>query len=140
MTRVLPNGLLDNAPMEAYLRRLFRQPGRSNDFRALKRRLYVVATDLDSGRAVPFGAHGHDDTPISQAVAASAALPGLYPPVRIGGRDYVDGALKKTLHGSVALKAGAKLLICVNPLVPFDAESVNKASGGRFGRLADRGL
>jgi hypothetical protein len=40
--------------------------------------------------------------------------------VEIDGRHYVDGALKKTLHASVALKHGAKLLLCVNPLVPFD--------------------
>jgi len=29
--------------------------------------------------------------------------------------------MKKTLHASAALKAGAKLLICINPLVPYDA-------------------
>jgi hypothetical protein len=50
-------------------------------------------------------------------------LPGLYPPVEIDGRPYVDGALVKTLHASVALREGAKLLICVNPLVPFDADA-----------------
>ena len=40
----------------------------------------LVAVDLDSGEAVRFGAPGWDDVPISQAVQASAALPGLYPP------------------------------------------------------------
>ena len=34
---------------------------------------------------------------------------------------YVDGALNKTLHASSALDAGAKLVICVNPLVPFNS-------------------
>ena len=77
--------------------------------------------------------------PISEAVKASAALPGLYPPARIGDRDYVDGALKKTLHASVALKEGAKLLICVNPLVPYDADRAASA-GAKPVRLADRGL
>jgi predicted acylesterase/phospholipase RssA len=80
-----------------------------------------VATDIDTGASVPFGAPGWDDVPIARAVQASAALPGLFPPVEIGGRFYVDGALTKTLHASVALREGAKLLICVNPLVPFDA-------------------
>ena len=60
--------------------------------------------------------------PISEAVKASSALPGLYPPARIDGRDYIDGAVKNTLHASVALKEGVKLLICVNPIVPFDAD------------------
>ncbi len=88
---------------------------------------------------MPFGAPGFDHVPISEAVKASAALPGLYPPARIDGRDYVDGALKKTLHASVALKEGAKLLICVNPLVPFDAELAAR-SGRKPRPLADQGL
>ena len=41
----------------------------------------------------------------------------------IDGEHYVDGALNKTLHASVALDEGIELLICVNPLVPFDASS-----------------
>jgi len=77
--------------------------------------------------------------PISEAIKASAALPGLYPPARIGDRDYVDGALKKTLHASVALREGAKLVICVNPLVPYDADLAASA-GAKPVRLADRGL
>ena len=85
-------------------------------------KLFVVATDLDGGKSTQFGAPGLDHVPISEAVKASAALPGLYPPARIGDRDYVDGAMKKTLHASVALKAGVKLLICINPIVPFDSE------------------
>ena len=55
------------------------------------------------------------------AAAASAALPGLFPPVAIDGRWYVDGALKKTLHATVLLDMGLDLLFCLNPLVPFDA-------------------
>jgi hypothetical protein len=41
--------------------------------------------------------------------------------VEIEGQHYVDGALKKTMHASVALDDGVDLLICLNPLVPFDA-------------------
>jgi len=123
--RALPTGLFDHAPIEAELRRLLSQPGRSNDFRALKHRLVLVATDLDSGQSAPFGMPGWDAVPISQAVAASAALPGMFPPVPIDGpqgrRWYVDGALKKTLHASVLLDLGLDLLLAVNPLVPFDA-------------------
>lgn len=119
--RALPTGVFSHAPVEAHMRRLLAAPGRSNDFRALARRLVIVATDLDSGEAAPFGRPGWDGVPISQAVAASAALPGLFPPVEIGGRWYVDGALKKTLHASVLLDLGLDLVICLNPLVPFDA-------------------
>ncbi|HJV70364.1 patatin-like phospholipase family protein [Ideonella sp.] len=117
----LPTGLFDNHGMQAQLERVFAVPGRTNDFRQLRRRLVVVATDLDTGEAAPFGQPGWDDTPIARAIIASAALPGLYPPVSIGGRHYVDGALKKTMHASVVLDQGQDLLICLNPLVPFDA-------------------
>ncbi len=140
LTRGLPNGLFDNSAIASYLARLFSKPGRTDDFRKLPHKLFIVAADLDSGKAAPFGAPGFDHVPISEAVKASSALPGLYPPARIDGRDYVDGALKKTLHASIALKEGAKLLICVNPLVPFDADLATQAQGARPAPLADRGL
>lgn len=139
LTRGLPNGLFDNGAVAAYLARLFARPGRTDDFRELPHRLFIVATDLDTGKATPFGAPGFDHVPISEAVKASAALPGLYPPAHIDGHDYVDGALKKTLHASVALKEGAKLLFCINPLVPFDAELAVQ-SGRRPRPLAEQGL
>lgn len=119
--RALPTGLFDARPLEVRLAQVFSAPGRSNDFRRLQQRLVLVATDLDSGEAAPFGRPGWDHVPISRAVAASAALPGLFPPVAIGGRWYADGALKKTLHARVLLDEGLDLLLCLNPLAPFDA-------------------
>ncbi len=122
--RALPTGLFSSAPLERQMRSLLSAPGRSNDFRqlsgALGRRLVLVATDLDSGETAPFGLPGWDHVPISEAVAASAALPGLFPPVPINGRWYVDGALKKTLHARVLLDMGLDLVLCLNPLVPVD--------------------
>ncbi len=58
--RALPTGLFSHAPLEARLREVFSRPGRSNDFRRLDRRLVLVATDLDSGDAAPFGQPGWD--------------------------------------------------------------------------------
>jgi NTE family protein len=117
----LPTGVFANDQIHAALAALFSKPGRSNDFRQLRTQLTLVATDLDTGEAAPFGRPGWDHVPISRAVQASAALPGLFPPVAIDGGHYVDGALKKTLHASVALEDGLDLLLCLNPLVPFDA-------------------
>ena len=139
LTHGLPNGLFDNDAVAGYLARLFSKSGRTNDFRELPHKLFIVAADLDTGKATPFGAAGFDHVPISEAVKASAALPGLYPPARIDGHDYVDGALKKTLHASVALREGAKLLFCINPLVPYDAELAAR-SGRKPRPLAERGL
>ena len=117
----LPTGIFSNAMIDTQLRQQFSAPGRTNDFRELKHKLVLVATDLDSGDSAEFGQPGLDHVPISKAVQASAALPGLFPPVEIDGRCYVDGALKKTLHASVLLDEGLDLLICLNPLVPFDS-------------------
>ncbi|GMU49112.1 MAG: patatin [Candidatus Desulfobacillus denitrificans] len=140
LSRAIPTGIFNITGIDRFLSRTYSAAGRSNDFRKLKRKLYLVATDLDSGESVVFGSPGRDHVPISTAVQASAALPGLFPPVEIGGRHYVDGALKKTLHASVALKEGAELVLCVNPLVPFDSELAVKRGAGKRHKLVDGGL
>jgi len=119
----MPTGIFSNAQIDVELTKLFSQPGRSNDFRQLKTHLTLVATHLDSSKAVSFGRPGWDHVPISKAVQASAALPGLFPPVEVDGQHFVDGALNKTMHASVALDEGVDLMLCVNPLVPFDASN-----------------
>jgi NTE family protein len=117
----LPTGIFSNEQVDRRLARLFSRPGRTNDFRELNTQLTLVATNLDSGEAAPFGRPGWDHVPISKAVQASSALPGLFPPVAIGDQYFVDGALKKTMHASVALDGGVDLMLCLNPLVPFNS-------------------
>jgi len=138
--QAIPTGIFANDAIHEYLAAVFTQPGHTNDFRELSHRLYLVATDLDSGESVSFGRPGHDHVPISKAVQASAALPGLFPPVEIDGHHFVDGALKKTLHASEALDAGARLVICVNPIVPFDAKLAAQRGRGPQANLVDGGL
>ena len=140
LSQAIPTGLFDNAGVSDFLNRLFSLPGLSNDFRGLRKRLFLVATDLDSGTSVAFGDAGYDHVPIATAVRASAALPGLFPPVEIDGHWFVDGALKKTLHASVALREGARLVLCINPLVPFDAKLAAQEKHLRRRRLVDGGL
>jgi NTE family protein len=138
LTAALPNGIFDSEPLEEFMRSVFSARGRTNDFRELKRRLYIVATDLNTGEAVRFGEAGMDHVPISRAIQASTALPGLYPPVQVDGNVYADGALLRTMHASLVLADGADLVFCINPLVAYDA-----SRGGRHkpdGELTDRGL
>jgi len=135
--RVVPTAVFDNEPMERFLRELLASAGHTNDFRKLRRHLYVVATNLNTGESVRFGERGRDDVPISRAVVASTALPGLYPAVEIDGQFYVDGALIRTMNASLALEEGCSLVICINPLVPFDA---SKARPGGRTNVADAGL
>ena len=137
---LLPTGLFDNAAIESFLRDIFTRNGRSNDFRELRHRFFVIAVELDTSKEVRFGAPGHDDVPIAQAIVASAALPGLYPPVRIKDKYYVDGALRRTLHASAALDEGAELVIGLNPLVPFDATMARQSGKAGPDSLIQAGL
>jgi predicted acylesterase/phospholipase RssA len=124
----IPTGLFSSEEVHRRLHKLFARRGRSNDFRALRSRLHLVATALDTAEPVAFGSPGWDHVPISRAVQASCALPGMFPPVEIDGRMFVDGALTKTMHASLALDAGVDLMLCINPLVPFERPGM--AGGG----------
>jgi predicted acylesterase/phospholipase RssA len=137
LSRMVPTALFDNEPLERYLRDVFRSSGHTDDFRKLRHQLYVVATNLNTGESVRFGEPGRDRVPISRAVCASSALPGLYAAVEIKGQRYVDGALIRTMNASLALENGCGLVICVNPLVPFDA---SRAAKRMRADLAEEGL
>lgn len=126
LSRMVPTAVFDNAPLEGYLREVFTSRGHTDDFRKLRNRLYVVATNLNTGESVRFGERARERVPISRAVCASSALPGLYPAVEIDGEHYVDGALIRTMNASLALEAGCGLVICINPLVPFAAARTGK--------------
>ena len=71
--------------------------------------LGVVATDLGSGQAVLFQ---RGDT--GTAVRASSAVPAVFVPVKINGRDYVDGGLVAPVPVRYARQMGAELVIAVD--------------------------
>lgn len=75
----------------------------------LQRPLGIVATDLDSGEAVLFR---RGDTGL--AVRASSAVPAVFTPVAIGGREYVDGGLVAPVPVSQARQMGAEFVIAVD--------------------------
>ncbi|MEO8360093.1 MAG: patatin-like phospholipase family protein [Vicinamibacteria bacterium] len=132
----IPPGLLDNSGVEEFLSGLFARFSRPNDFDSLTVPLRIVAVELDRAETVAFGDRKHRDVSISQAVQASTALPGLYRPVRLKGHDYVDGGVTKTAHINLAIRAGADLVICINPLVPI----LNRKNGGSLGPLSSHGV
>ncbi len=138
--KIIPSGIFNNETIHDLLEDVFKVTGAGNEFDDLRCELYIVAVDLDSGTAVRFGSEAFRDVSIPRAVQASAALPGLYPPVEINGRFYVDGALRRTLHASIALDQGVNLLIGVNPLVPFDAGVKGPDNGVSDQKLTSGGL
>ena len=90
-----------------------------------------------------FGAEGYDDVPISTAVRASGALPMVYAPVEVKGRELIDGGIVSTTNLDIAVEAGAKLVVVINPLVPFVndfAGQMRTLRGTRPRRVSDMGF
>jgi predicted acylesterase/phospholipase RssA len=138
----LPSGAYTGAGIERYLRRVLSEPGRSDDFSELPCELYITATDLDTCERVVFGVEG-TDIPISTAVRASGALPMVYAPVRVHDRELIDGGIVSTTNLDIAVQAGAKLIIVINPIVPFVNDftsTVRTVRGTRPRRVSDMGF
>ena len=76
---LLPSGLFDNSPIEAYIRENIEGNGLTNDFDEVYeltgKRLYISAVRLDGARRVVFGPGTDDGVTISEAIQASTALP-----------------------------------------------------------------
>jgi NTE family protein len=143
LAEALPSGLYDGSGIQEYLDAVLSDPDRVNDFRLLQNELFLTATDLDSCERIILGGRDWDDVPISQAVAASTALPMVYKPVEIKGRHLVDGGLRSTTNVDIAVEAGAKFVIVVNPLVPYvnDFQKVIPTMwGSRVRRVRDMGF
>ncbi|MGI8945562.1 MAG: patatin-like phospholipase family protein [Thermoleophilaceae bacterium] len=139
----LPSGLYDGGAIQDYLERVLSGSGRTDDFRLLENELYLAATDLDTCERIVLGSEDWRDVPIARAVAASSALPMLYKPVEIKGRHLVDGGIRSTTNVDIAVERGAKLVIVVNPLVPYvnDFEhTIPTMFGSRVRRVADMGF
>lgn len=113
--------------------------------------LWIVALDYASGRRAVFGRAGGPRAHLDEAVRASCAIPGLYQPVRIDGRQYVDGGVwsPSNLDLLSADDVELDLVIALNPMSSLQpgipttvVERVERrmrnASGRRLGREARR--
>jgi predicted acylesterase/phospholipase RssA len=134
----VPTAIFDGRGMERYLAKALAKNGRTNDFRRLDTALRIVAVRLDTSELVAFGSPELEHVPISKAVQASTALPGMFCPVEIDGEMYIDGVARRTMNASLGLQYGAGLMICVNPIVPvrLSPEDENR----RRRTLIDHGL
>jgi NTE family protein len=98
---------------------------------------------------VPFGRAGAPRADLADAVAASCAIPGIYHPVTIDGRRYVDGGIRSASNLDLLRDEGLDLVICLNPtstlhplraINPRDAFNIafQRASGRRLGSEAKK--
>jgi NTE family protein len=84
--------------------------------------LGIVAADLANGEAVLFR---RGDT--GQAVRASSAVPAVFQPVPINGREYVDGGLVAPVPVSFARQMGAEFIIAVDISTPPEGGAIGNA-------------
>jgi len=139
----LPTGIYSGSNIQKYVEEILSDPDRTNDFRLLERELYLTATDLDTCERIIFGEGEWADVPISKAVEVSTALPGVYEPVEVKGRQLIDGGIRSTTNVDVAVERGAKFIVVVNPLVPYVNDfkrQIPTFFGTRVRRVSDMGL
>ena len=89
----------------------------------------IVAHDLADRSRVPFGTEAAPVVPLKLAVAASSAVPFVFEPVTIDGRDYVDGGVSSGTSVDLLL-ANPKPLDLVIIVAPMAATGTRR--GGRF--------
>ncbi len=143
LAAALPNGVYSGRGIERYVDEVLSDPDRTNDFRLLERELYLTATDLDTTERVVLGEGEWAEVPISKAVAASGALPGIYEPVEIAGREFIDGGILSTTNVDIAVERGAKFIVVINPLVPYVNDfqkNIPTITGSRVRRVSDMGI
>ena len=117
--------------------------------------LWIVALDYASGRRVVFGRDGAPEAHLWEAVEASCAIPGVYRPVRIGGKLYVDGGVWSPSNLDLLAPVELDIVVALNPMSSIQPglpttiverveRRVRAASGRRLGRearrLRDRGV
>ncbi len=144
----LPRGVLSTEPLKDIIRRVVPSgwaphPG-----------LWVVACDYATGRRIAFGRPGSVPADLADAVAASCAIPGVYHPVEIAGRRYVDGGIYSTSNLDIVRHESLDLVISLNPTSSLHparawnpaewlAKAVRNDTGRRLGsearKLRDRG-
>ncbi|MBN2725536.1 MAG: patatin-like phospholipase family protein [Deltaproteobacteria bacterium] len=135
--RAVPNAFFKGDIIEKVIKSTFNMPGMTNDFKNLKKGLYIGATDQDTYEHVVFGSRGWDDIPISRAIHASMSLIPFYTPQYINGRWFIDGSYTRTSEIEVAIEDGATLIIIVDPLVPIRSGQSGfvKSKGGVFASI-----
>ena len=99
------NGFIKGEKLEEFINRTVKY----TSMEKLKIPFYAVATDIQNGQEIVFG-RGNTGT----AVRASCSIPGVFRPVRIGERVYVDGGLVSPVPVEAAKKLGADVVIAVD--------------------------
>jgi NTE family protein len=102
-------------------------------FEELPKRLLVNTVDLDAGSRIVWGLPGLEKISVRDAVYASCALPGFFPPGRVGDRTCIDGGVVDNLPVSIASQ-WADIIIAVD-VGSSDASQEALAAGQGFATI-----
>ena len=108
-------------------------------FQQLDPPVIVNTVDLNSGMQVFWGLPGLDDIRVADAVFASCALPGYFPPHEIGGRFFVDGAVVANVPFVAARALGPELIVAVDVSASsvLTADAQDEGFAGVFARATE---
>jgi len=132
--RMRAPGIYRREPLETLIHTIVGQ----QTFDQLPRRLVINTVDIDSGMQVLWGTPGLMDVKVADAVFASCALPGIFPPREIRGRFYCDGALVTNLPVRAALALGRAPVVAVDVSATVDTRPDGERVG--FASTYVRGL
>jgi NTE family protein len=99
---------------------------------------WIVASEHDTGRRVAFGRSGSPTCDLRQAVMASCAIPGWYEPIRIDGRDYVDGGVCSPTSVDLLQHLGLDEVVVLSPMTSMTYDAPTTVAGRlerRFRRI-----
>jgi NTE family protein len=102
-------------------------------FGQLPKRLLVNSVDIDEGARIVWGLPGLEDVPVRDAVYGSCALPGFFPPGRVGERTCIDGGVVDNLPVSIASQ-WCDIMIAVD-VGSSDASQTTRALGQGFATI-----
>jgi NTE family protein len=133
--RMRSPALFRREPLENLIKRLIGD----FTFQQLDPPVIVNTVDLNSGMQVFWGLPGLDDIRVADAVFASCALPGYFPPHEIGGRFFVDGAVVANVPFAAARALGPELVIAVDVSASsaLKADTQDEGFAGVFARATE---
>lgn len=133
--RMRSPALFRREPLEELIRRLIGD----FTFQQLHPPVVVSTVDLNSGMQVFWGLPGLDDIRVADAVFASCALPGYFPPHEISGRFYVDGAVVSNVPFPAARALGPEMIVAVDVSASsaFRADTQDEGFAGVFARATE---
>ncbi len=108
------NGFIKGEKLEEYVNKTLK----NTTIEKLRIPFYAVATDIQSGQEIVFG-QGNTGS----AVRASCSIPGIFRPVKIGGKMYVDGGVVSPVAVDAAKRLGADIVIAVDVTADIDTKS-----------------